>query len=239
MKHVEDLKLISFGFLVFYAITLLTYLQLLSHPTLGQFAFIMATLSLALFITACGLVSWREWARQLLLVLNAVFFTYGVWIYRENPDIMPLPYLLISGVIVGFYNQKAVRAYFQPVGRLMRKSVLIIDDDEGLLKTVQKVLLSSGYSVLTAVTGEKGIQIAKLQKPDLIILDVLLPGIKGREACVLLKEDAQTKDIPVLFLTAKDSPDDVAAEMAAGAEAHMTKPVNSRTLLGEVRRILG
>ena len=68
-----------------------------------------------------------------------------------------------------------------------RLKVLIVDDDEGILKTVQRILLPNGYSVLTAVTGERGLQIAKLQKPDLIILDVLLPGMKGREVCAMLK----------------------------------------------------
>ena len=74
-----------------------------------------------------------------------------------------------------------------------------MDDDEGLQKTLQQILLTNGYSVLTATTGEKGLQVAKLQKPDLILLDVILPGIKGREVCVKLKDDPVTINIPVIF----------------------------------------
>jgi DNA-binding response OmpR family regulator len=104
---------------------------------------------------------------------------------------------------------------------------------------IQKILLPKGYSVLAAQTGEKGIQVAKLQKPDLIILDVILPGIKGRDVCVRLKEDEETKSIPVIFLTAKDSPDDIKAELATGGLTHLTKPVHARTLIAEIKKVLG
>jgi CheY-like chemotaxis protein len=91
---------------------------------------------------------------------------------------------------------------------------------------------------LTATSGEKGIQIARLQKPDLIILDVILPGVKGREVCQRLKDDDETGRIPVIFLTAKDSEDDIRAEKAVGAVTHITKPVNAKMLLSEVKKIL-
>ena len=119
------------------------------------------------------------------------------------------------------------------------KNVLIIDDDRGHLKMLTSDLENSGYKVMTAPDGEAGLKIAKTKKPDLIILDVLLPGMKGRQVCVKLKEDNLTKDIPVIFLTAKDSPDDVLAEIQVGAVGHLTKPVNSKKLLIEVRNILG
>ncbi len=100
-------------------------------------------------------------------------------------------------------------------------------------------LEANGFKVWTAPEGESGIKLARSRKPDLIILDVLLPGMKGRQICAKLKEDPDTKDIPVIFLTAKDSPDDVLAEIQAGALGHLTKPVNSQKLLIEVRNILG
>ena len=82
-------------------------------------------------------------------------------------------------------------------------------------------------------------QIARVQKPDLIILDVILPGIKGREVCAILTEDEETREIPIVFLTAKDSPDDIDAEMAAGATSHLAKPVDAKALLSEIKRIIG
>lgn len=239
MKHVGSLKLIAYGFLVFYGVTFLNYLQLLGHPSVGLYAVLLSLIFLLLLVSSWGVLHWRDWGRQGLVVGNVFLFVVSVWIWRQYPQIVPITYIVFSAVTAVFYSQKNIKAFFQPVSRIARKSILVVDDDEGLLKTVQKALLPNGYSVLTATSGEKGIQIAKLQKPDLIVMDVLLPGIKGREACVILKEDKGTKDIPVLFLTAKDSPDDIEAEMAAGATAHLTKPVNSKTLLAEVRKIIG
>jgi len=115
---------------------------------------------------------------------------------------------------------------------------LVVDDDETVVKTIRPLLINHGYSVLTANNGETGLEIARTQKPDLIILDVILPGIKGREVCHELKSDPKTRNIPVIFLTAKDSPDDEAAELQAGALAHLVKPVDHKELLATLDRIL-
>ena len=116
--------------------------------------------------------------------------------------------------------------------------VLVVDDDETLQKTVRAILLDNGYAVLTASTGESGIEIAKKQKPNLVLLDVILPKMKGREVCRNLKEDEETKNIPVIFLTAKDSADDKKAELEAGAITHLTKPVNAKELLATIEQTL-
>ncbi len=94
------------------------------------------------------------------------------------------------------------------------------------------------FQVFTAETGEAGLEIATKRRPDLIILDVILPKMKGREVCAKLKEDSKTKDIPIIFLTAKESTDDIKAELEAGAVAHITKPLTNHQLLLEVRKIL-
>ncbi len=120
-----------------------------------------------------------------------------------------------------------------------KKCILVVDDDRALLKMVRSGLMYQGYDVHTASSGEKGLRTAQQKKPDLIILDVLLPGIKGREVCSRLKEDNETKDIPIVFLTAKNSPDDVRAELEAGAIAHLTKPVSIQGLVNEIQKILG
>ncbi len=118
------------------------------------------------------------------------------------------------------------------------KKILIVDDDKTLLKMVRSGLMFNGFDVVTAETGEEGIKLAAAEDPDLIILDVILPGLKGREVCAQLKEEAKTKTIPVIFLTSKNSPDDVQAEMAAGGIMHITKPVNMPKLVEEVKKIL-
>ena len=118
------------------------------------------------------------------------------------------------------------------------KCVLVIDDDETVIKMVRPVLVANGFSVLTADSGEDGLHMALNQKPDLIILDVIMPGMKGREVCKRLKEDAATKHIPIVFMTAKDSADDVKAELDVGGATHLTKPVNNQILIETVKRIL-
>ena len=118
------------------------------------------------------------------------------------------------------------------------KSVLVVDDDESHLKLMRGILLAHSYSVLAATTGEEGLHIAKAQKPDLILLDVILPGIKGRDVCRTLKADEETKDIPVVFLTAKDSDDDIQAEQEVGGVAHLTKPIDVKTMLAVITDIL-
>ncbi len=118
------------------------------------------------------------------------------------------------------------------------KCVLIIDDDETQIKTVRPILISSGYSVISAQTGEEGLQLARAQLPDLILLDVILPGIKGRDVCRQIKEDEKTKKIPVIFLTAKGSMDDIEAELDAGAVAHLTKPVDRKKLITLIQETL-
>ena len=109
----------------------------------------------------------------------------------------------------------------------MSKKVLLIDDDPGVHLIVTPLLAKEGFDVVSAKTGEQGLQLALKERPDLIILDVIMPGIKGRDLCVKIKAYDVLKKIPVVFLTAKNSPDDMKAEIAAGGAAHLTKPLNS------------
>lgn len=117
--------------------------------------------------------------------------------------------------------------------------ILIIDDDKALQTMLKAVLGSNGFDVIATFSGEEGLVLAGSEKPDMIILDVIMPGIKGREVCRRLKADPATQAIPVLFLTSKDSEDDVAAELEAGAVGHVTKPVNSMSLVRKIKQILG
>jgi len=118
------------------------------------------------------------------------------------------------------------------------KTILLIDDEQGFVKMMKSGLISQGFNVLVARTGEQGLSVTRRKKPDLIVLDIILPKMKGREVCIKLKEDAKTKDIPVITLTSKSSTDDVKAEIELGAIGHLTKPLNLQMLLTEIKEIL-
>jgi len=238
-KRNNWLLVIGYGLSLLYGVSFLFYWGMLGVKAAAPHAAIIMILFLALFAFSLGLVRFNETARQLLVAGNAVMFFYFLALFFWARSVIPPSYLFLFAAAVFYFNQTKIRLFFKPDLPFTRKSVLIVDDDEGCVKTVQGVLLASGYSVLTARTGEKGMQIAKLQKPDLILLDVILPGLKGREVCSRLKEDGETRDIPVIFLTAKDSPDDIKAEMAAGGHAHLTKPVNGKILVSEIKRVIG
>jgi len=231
-------KTVGTGLSVIYALTFPVYLDLVRDPAFRVAGAFILGLLLVLLIGSLGVVMFREWARQLLIVGNAVMGFGLLALMPSYPEQVEPFYIFVNLGAILFLSRTPVRLPFRPELKYARKSVLVIDDDEGFLKTVSHILLSRGYSVLTATSGERGIQIARLQQPDLIILDVILPGLKGREVCAALKQERKTRDIPVVFVTAKGSPDDVAAEMAVGADSHLTKPVDARTLLAAVKGCL-
>jgi CheY-like chemotaxis protein len=121
----------------------------------------------------------------------------------------------------------------------MPKKILLVDDDPGLHLVVVPILSKAGYSVTSAKSGEAALLEALNKRPDLIIMDVIMPGIKGRDLCKKIKSYDVIKDVPVVFLTAKDSADDIKAELEAGAVTHLTKPVSPDDLLQTVDGIIG
>jgi CheY-like chemotaxis protein len=121
----------------------------------------------------------------------------------------------------------------------MSKKILLVDDDSGVHLLTVPILTKVGYSVISAKSGEQALHLALNERPDLIILDVIMPGIKGRDLCRKIKAYDVLKSIPVIFLTAKDSEDDVQAEKEAGGVAHLTKPVNPAELMKTVGETIG
>jgi len=121
----------------------------------------------------------------------------------------------------------------------MSKKILLVDDDPGVHLVIVPILSKAGYFAISAKNGEQALHLALNERPDLIILDVIMPGIKGRDLCKKIKAYDVLKDIPVIFLTAKDSEDDVKAELEAGAIAHLTKPVNPIDFLKSIDGIIG
>lgn len=237
-RNIDSLTVIGYGLTVLYGASLWTYLGAFRATEFWSHATILSLMFLFLFCNSFFIVQHVEWSRKILVLLNSIMAVYFIalnWVY---PQYIQVGYVFINIALVLFFEIKRIKVIFQKDWETVRKSILVVDDDEGLQKTIKRILLSHGYSVLSAMTGERGIQVAKLQQPDLIILDVLLPGIKGREVCKTLKGDDVTKRIPVVFLTAKDSPDDVEAEKAAGGLMHLTKPINAKKLISEIRKVI-
>lgn len=118
------------------------------------------------------------------------------------------------------------------------KKILLVDDDPGMHLITVPILSKAGYVVISAKNGEQGFLLALNERPHAIILDVIMPGIKGRELCAKIKSYDVLKNIPVIFLTAKDSDDDVQAEMELGAVGHLTKPLQPQVLLDMIKKVL-
>ena len=116
--------------------------------------------------------------------------------------------------------------------------VLIVEDNPRNLKLVRDVLGHAGYSTLCACDGEAGVELARSHRPDLVLMDINLPGMTGLEALARLRADAATAAIPVAALTAYAMTDDRARLLAAGFDGYLEKPVDVRALPGQVEALL-
>ena len=120
----------------------------------------------------------------------------------------------------------------------MTASALVVDDDRLLLRLIELNLGKTGMKVLLADSGREALRLAQEEKPDIILLDLMMPLMDGYEVMRLLKAADSTKDIPVVMLTAKSSPHDRRRCEEMGAVAHITKPFNLENLRGTVTRIV-
>jgi DNA-binding response OmpR family regulator len=116
--------------------------------------------------------------------------------------------------------------------------VLVVDDDRDLLDLVSIKLRLAGYHVLTATSGPEALRVARSGGPDALVLDIGLPGLTGLDVCFRLRSDVATARTPVLLLTARSAPTDVAMGFALGAKDYMVKPFNTRELVRRVRALL-
>ena len=121
---------------------------------------------------------------------------------------------------------------------MAKENILIVDDEEDVLELVRYNLAKNGYNVETAVTGEEALTKARAKLPDLVILDLMLPGIDGLGVCKKLKSDAKTEHIPIIMLTAKGEESDIVTGLELGADDYVTKPFSPKVLIARVRRIL-
>jgi DNA-binding response OmpR family regulator len=121
---------------------------------------------------------------------------------------------------------------------MAKKKILVIDDMPNIVTMVKARLEASGYEVITALDGQQGLTYANAEKPDLIILDIVMPAGGGYSVYTRLRMSPKTRSVPVIFLTAKDKPEDVARAYKLGAEYFVKKPYKPEMLLGTVKKVL-
>jgi two-component system phosphate regulon response regulator PhoB len=119
-----------------------------------------------------------------------------------------------------------------------KERILVVDDEEDILELVRFNLSKEGYRAICAETGEKAVQIARSETPDLIILDLMLPGMDGLDVTKFLKNDPETHHIPIVMLTAKGEESDVVTGLELGADDYVTKPFSPKILLARVKAVL-
>ena len=121
---------------------------------------------------------------------------------------------------------------------MKREKVLVIEDEADILELLQYNLEREGYRVFTAMKGEEGILLAKKEGPQLILLDLMLPGIDGIEVCRRLRGDPVTSEISIIMVTAKEEETDQVLGLSIGADDYITKPFSSKVLLARVKAVL-
>jgi|UniRef100_A0A7C6EAP3 two-component system alkaline phosphatase synthesis response regulator PhoP len=119
------------------------------------------------------------------------------------------------------------------------RRILVVDDEPDILLVLKQRLMQAGFSVLVAATGPEALEVARKEVPDLIILDLMLPGIDGYQICGILKHDRRYMKIPIIILTARSQKKDYELGISVGADAYLTKPFDSEVLLAKVYELLG
>jgi len=114
--------------------------------------------------------------------------------------------------------------------------ILIVDDEKDIVETLSFMLNAKGYEIISAYDGEEGLKLAKEEKPDLIILDVMMPKINGYKICRLLKYDAKYKNIPIVMVTARSQDNDKLIGEETGADEYITKPFEFSDILEVINK---
>ena len=121
---------------------------------------------------------------------------------------------------------------------MAKERILVVDDEEDILELVRFNLAREGYDLVCTMSGEEALEMARKEHPDLLVLDLMLPGIDGLEVAKILKNDVKTKDIPIIMLTAKGEEADIVTGLELGADDYVTKPFSPRILVARVRAAL-
>lgn len=121
---------------------------------------------------------------------------------------------------------------------MSKKSILVVEDEEDIQQLVSYNLVRAGFDVDCADTGEDALQRMRDKQPDLVLLDLMLPGVDGSEVCRSMRLDEQTREIPIIMLTAKGEDDDVMSGLDLGADDYVTKPFSPGILVSRIKAVL-
>ncbi len=121
---------------------------------------------------------------------------------------------------------------------MLKNKILIVEDEESLLKLESILLSSKGYNVTGVMDGKAALKEVQLNRPDLVILDIMLPEMDGFEVCRQIKQNPETSNIPVVMLTAKKNSQDLARGQEVGSDAYITKPFKSSKVLDTIQELL-
>ena len=121
---------------------------------------------------------------------------------------------------------------------MARETILVVEDDENIQQLVGYNLAKAGFHVLYADNGEQALNVIKREKPELIVLDLMLPGINGFDICKMVRKDPKTKSLPIVMLTAKSEEDDMTAGLDLGADDYITKPFSPKVLISRIKAAL-
>jgi two-component system alkaline phosphatase synthesis response regulator PhoP len=121
---------------------------------------------------------------------------------------------------------------------MAKEHILVVDDEEDILELVRYNLVKEGYRVTTVASGEEALKSARSAQSDVILLDLMLPGVDGLEVCRLLKHDPKTQHIPIIMLSAKGEEADIVTGLELGAADYITKPFSPRVLVARLRAVL-
>lgn len=120
----------------------------------------------------------------------------------------------------------------------MKNKILIVEDEKDILELLKYNLEKEGYKALCADNGGKALDLIKKDRPDLIILDLMLPGLNGLEICKILRKDDTTVNLPIVILTAKDTESDIIKGLELGADDYITKPFSPKVLIARIKAVL-
>lgn len=121
---------------------------------------------------------------------------------------------------------------------MAKERILVVDDEEDILELIRYNLVKEGFVVLCAEDGEECLEMTAKHSPDLIVLDLMMPGIDGLDVCKRLKNDPETQNLPIIMLTAKSSESDVVVGLELGADDYVVKPFSPRILIARIKSVL-
>ncbi|MFA5090035.1 MAG: response regulator [Candidatus Omnitrophota bacterium] len=119
-----------------------------------------------------------------------------------------------------------------------KAKILVVDDNEKNVELLEAILQAADFEVLKAYDGKQAIEMVGKERPDLLLLDIMMPQLDGPQVCEILRKDSQNSGLPVIMVTAKDKESDIVQSLERGADEYVVKPINKKELLGKIEDML-